>query len=149
MSPGRKHLLVALASGVVLALLTKTIYDLFNGYAVIPTLTVHGRFFLSAALNELVQFIVLCIPAFIYGSVVRLRFPSIPRWVVLACAVPWVTLTLYGVTSSLLRFGWKLPHESTSYALLEALAPILVILSVPAGLWLSIARKGRSEAVAL
>ena len=149
MSTKRLHFGIALAVGFALALLTKFIYDLFNGYSAVENYLTREGIRASAGAIEIFGVIALVIPAFIVGRVLVSSLSSAPARLALACAIPWVALTLYGFVAGLLRTNSQRQMGIIFSSVLAALGPLLTILSVPAGLWLAVKSKRRRNAVAL
>ena len=93
---------MALIVGLALAMLCKMIYDLFNGYAVVPNLLTDMGFFPSPILLETLQFFGLAAPAFVVGNALLKAIGRTPGRVAIASAVPWVALCLGGIVSGML-----------------------------------------------
>ena len=128
---------VALTVGLALAALCKLIYDLFNGYAVVPNLLIDLGFLPSAILLEGLQFFGLAATAFLVGNSLLKAIPGAPGRVAIASAAPWVALCVWGVVSGMLGENGEalLKLTSSSYQLLAP--PLLMTLAVPFGVWLA------------
>ena len=128
---------VALTAGLALALLCKLIYDLFNGYAVIPNLLVGLGFFPSAISLEALQFFGLATPAFFVGKALLKSIAGNPGRVASASAIPWVALCIGGVVNGFFGESREALLELSRSSSRLLAAPILMTLAVPFGLWLA------------
>ena len=149
MSPRLRHLGFAFIAGFALAFLTKFIYDLFNGYSAVQNYLIREGIRLSAVEINVIEVVAMVIPAIIVGRVLLSRLFGAPAKVVLACAIPWVALNLYGYGAGLIGADGQLLWQVMSSSLHAMLAPILTILSVPIGLWLAVKSKHRGRSIAL
>ena len=136
---------VALTVGLALALFCKLIYDLFNGYAVIPNLLAGLGLFPSAISLEALQFFGLATPAFFVGKALLKSIAGNPGRVASASAIPWVALCLGGIVSGLLGENREALLELSRSSNRLLAAPILMTLAVPFGLWLAY-RSERADA---
>jgi hypothetical protein len=132
---------VALIAGLALAALCKLIYDLFNGYSVVPNLLADLGSPPSAVLLQALQFVGLAAPAFLVGNALLKAIPGTPGRVAFASAVPWVALCVWGVVSGMFGEHGELLLELTRSSYLLLAAPLLMTLAVPFGLWLAYRRK--------
>ena len=128
---------MALIVGLSLATLCKMIYDLFNGYAVVPNLLADIGFFPSPILLETLQFFGLAAPAFVVGNALLKATGSTPGRIAFASAVPWVALCLGGIVSGMLGKNEEALLELTRSSVLLLTAPLFMTLAVPFGLWLA------------
>ena len=128
---------VALIVGVALAALCKLIYDLFNGYSVVPNLLIDLGFSPSAVLLEALQFFGLAASAFLVGNALLKAIPGTPGRVAFASGVPWVALCAWGIASSMFGEHGEVLLELTRSSHLLLAAPLLMTLAVPFGLWLA------------
>ena len=132
---------VSLIVGLALAALCKLIYDLFNGYAVVPNLLTDLGFTPSALVLEALQFLGLAAPAFLVGNALLKALPGTPGRVAFASAVPWVALSVGGIVSGLFGEHGEVLLELTRSSYLLLVAPLLMVLAVPFGLWLAYRNK--------
>ena len=149
MSPKPQHLGSALIVGSALALLTKVIYDLFNGYSAVENYLTREGIRLSPAEISVIEVVAMVIPAFIVGRVLLSSTLGAPAKMVLGCAIPWVALNLYGFGTGMFHSGVQLYLQVLFSSLRATLEPILTVLSVPMGLWFAVKSKGRGTAIAL
>jgi hypothetical protein len=132
-----KFVAVGLLSGLLLATISKLLYDLFNGYAVVPNFLIDIGLLPSWILLETMQFIGIAGLAFCAGHVLFKIIQEAPATVAIATAAPWVVLCLWGVISSLVSEHRNVVlGGNKSYVLLLSPA-ILMITAVPVGVWLA------------
>ena len=132
---------VSLMVGLALAALCKLIYDLFNGYAVVPNLLTGLGFPPSAVVLEVLQFLGLAAPAFLVGNALLKAISGMPGKVAVATALPWVALCVWGIVSGMLGEHGEVLLELTKSSYLLLVAPLLMVLAVPFGLWLAYRNK--------
>ena len=128
---------VALGAGLALAALCKLIYDLFNGYPIVPNLFVDLGFMPSQLVFEALQFFCLALTAFIVGSALLKAISGMPGKIAFAIALPWSVLCVWGIASALLGEDAKVLLELARSSYLLGAAPPLMTAAVPFGVWLA------------
>jgi hypothetical protein len=128
---------IALVAGLGLAALCKLVYDLFNGYTVVPNLLDVVGLRPSAVLLEVLQFLALATTAFTVGNALLRKIADPSGRLLVACAVPWVALCAWGFISGLVSEHGEVLRELTGRSASSIAAPLLMILAVPFGLWVA------------
>ena len=149
MSPKRQDYCIALTVGLALALASKLIYDLFNGYSTVENYLAHEGIGATVVEVEVAGVIAIVILAFIVGFVLVSAISTAPARLGLACAIPWVAFTLYGLVSGFIRTASTVQMAVMFSSLPATLMPTLTILSVPLGLSLAVKSLRRRTTVAL
>ena len=132
-----KYVALGLLSGVLLATISKIVYDSFNGYAIVPNLLIEIGLLPSEALLETMQFIGISGLAFCAGHVLLKRIQKAPVKVAIATAAPWVALCLWGLVNSSVSEYRDIVFESNNSFVLLLTPPILMTIAVPFGVWLA------------
>ena len=132
-------------SGVALALVGKLIYDLFNGFATIPNLSL--SFGINPPQLVLDALLLVCLTslAFGVGTLLLKKLSISPSHSAALAALPWVAMSLLGVAAGFLSESGPLLREMLASSPSAFLQSFLVILAVPAGLWLATRSSSRSR----
>ena len=136
-SGNSKSLVLALLTGLALALLSKLIYDLFNGYAIVPNLLIGLGISPSAIWLEGIQFVGIVALAFFTEITLLKAIPNSPEKVAVATAIPWVAVCGWGIVSGMVSEHEYVILSLYNSSLLSLAPPLLMLVAVPFGVWLA------------
>ena len=144
MSLDRRHLVVALIAGALLAVMAKLLYDAFNGYDIINNMLLRRGLQLTALQSDVLTFVALTLLSLAAGSALRLLWPSMGIRQFLVAALPWVALTTYGAVAGF--DGATHFARAVGLPLARVLFELLIfIFPIPFGLCLSLLLQRRRQ----